>query len=412
MTIGKRDWLQARAADHNSSRRVATARSFNLLQELSDQAVLETILSEGPITRPEVARLTGLSKPTVSASVRRLVQSHLVRATGLRAGRPGRPPISYVVDSTAGFVVGIDVGASNLRIAAVDIYGVMLVTREQVITSQEPEAIGQQMVALVQTVIRTASATHGQFLALGTSLPGSDLGEPGSEAQNQESSPAAVILERLQQSFDVPILIDQGFNLSAIGEKWRGVAKGVADFVFITIGARVGMSIVVANEIVRGAHGVAGEISRMPLGLQSSTQRQGAHPRFDDEVSNARVLATLSRSNMESRWKNEDEEAEGTLEIIEAEAELIGYAVATVCATLDPELIVLGGRIGSNPALLQPVRQAAMSFLPISARIETSVLHGNAPLYGALSLGLREARDQLFKRNDFEGISAASFDAE
>jgi predicted NBD/HSP70 family sugar kinase len=340
----------------------------------------------------------------VSASVRRLVQGRLVRALGVRAGRPGRPPISYIADGTAGFVVGADVGASNLRVAAADIYGEMIVEREQPIESGDPDAVGPQMVALVNRVSRTASATHGQFLGLGvSSAEPADADRPGlSGAADTGSSPEDPVVALLQQRFDVPMLVDQGFNLSAIGERWRGVAKGVANFVFISIGARVGMSIVLADELVRGAHNMAGGIARIPLGLQSSMQRAGAHPRFKHEVSNAKVLATLAHNAVDSAPERPGNVG-AALEILEAEAELIGYAVATVCATIDPELVVLGGRIGSNPTLLQPVREAAASFLPIAARIETTILHGKAPMYGALALGLREARAQLFRRGDPEG---------
>src|SRR3954454_3677413 len=82
---------------------------LSLLRELGEQAVLETIFRKGPITRPEIAAATGLSKPTVSAAVSRLEQGQLVRAAGRRAGQRGRSPIAYVVSSRAGFVVGADI---------------------------------------------------------------------------------------------------------------------------------------------------------------------------------------------------------------------------------------------------------------------------------------------------------------
>src|ERR1700727_864162 len=80
----------------------------SLLRELGEQAVLETIFRRGPITRPEIATATKLSKPTVSAAVSRLEQGGLVRAAGTRVGQRGRKPVSYVVSSRAGLVVGGD----------------------------------------------------------------------------------------------------------------------------------------------------------------------------------------------------------------------------------------------------------------------------------------------------------------
>src|SRR6516164_8214193 len=89
---------------------------LSLLRELGEQAVLETIFRQGPITRPEIAAATGLSKPTVSAAVSRLEQGGLVRASGRRAGQRGRQPVAFMVSSRAGFVVGGDIGGTNVRV--------------------------------------------------------------------------------------------------------------------------------------------------------------------------------------------------------------------------------------------------------------------------------------------------------
>src|SRR3954454_19456641 len=91
---------------------------LSLLRELGEQAVLETIFRKGPITRPEIATTTNLSKPTVSAAVTRLEQGGLVRAAGRRGGQRGRKPVAYVVSARAGFVVGGDSGGRDLRVGA------------------------------------------------------------------------------------------------------------------------------------------------------------------------------------------------------------------------------------------------------------------------------------------------------
>src|SRR3954469_19785508 len=114
----------------------------NLLRELSEQAVLEAIFREGPMTRPEIAARTGISKPTVSAVVDRLVRARLVQPAGERPGRGGgtppalpvkapagrggggrAPPLAFTVNASAGYVIGIDIGSTRLRVEAVDIYG-------------------------------------------------------------------------------------------------------------------------------------------------------------------------------------------------------------------------------------------------------------------------------------------------
>src|SRR5437899_11180364 len=104
----------SRDGDGSPGAAVADSR-LSLLRELGEQAVLETIFRKGPITRPEIATATSLSKPTVSAAVSRLEQGGLVRAAGRRGGQRGRKPQAYIVSSRAGFVVGGDLAGPNLR---------------------------------------------------------------------------------------------------------------------------------------------------------------------------------------------------------------------------------------------------------------------------------------------------------
>ena len=128
----------------------------NLLRELSEQAILETIFREGPITRPEIAARTNISKPTVSAAVDRLVKARLVQPAGERPGRRGRTPLAFTVDSAAGYVIGVDIGSTRLRVAAIDIYGERLASLEL-----ETASVGEQIVAAVRQLEREQLAVRG-----------------------------------------------------------------------------------------------------------------------------------------------------------------------------------------------------------------------------------------------------------
>src|SRR5215471_17464141 len=145
---------------------------LSLLRELGEQAVLETIFRRGPITRPEIAAAVSLSKPTVSAAVSRLEQGGLVRAAGRRAGQRGRKPVAYVVSSRAGFVVGADIGGSNVRVAAADLFGEPICDLKRPTAKDSSRAVGVQIREMVSEVIDQAGAVHGKPLTLGISAPG------------------------------------------------------------------------------------------------------------------------------------------------------------------------------------------------------------------------------------------------
>src|ERR1700704_1125157 len=96
----------------------SSPRRPNPLRELSEQAVVEPISREGPVTRPRIAQRTGLSKATVGTVIDRLLAGGMIRASGPQHGLRGRSPIAYVVRDNAGFVVGVDIGGTNIRAAA------------------------------------------------------------------------------------------------------------------------------------------------------------------------------------------------------------------------------------------------------------------------------------------------------
>ena len=257
---------------------------LSLLRELGEQAVLETIFRRGPITRPEIAAATNLSKPTVSAAVSRLEQGGLVRAAGQRAGQRGRKPVSYVVSSRAGFVVGGDIGGTNVRVAAADLFGEPICDLKHPTAKDGARAVGVQILEMVSEVIDRASAVHGPPLALGISSPGivdQASGRVTSLAYNVVPEGGFDPLEVIRDRFDLPVLVENNVNLAAVGEKWFGLARGVSTMVFIAIGAGIGMGIIIGDEVVNtivvatGA-GVAGHTGRGIFGhirdLKSSSR--------------------------------------------------------------------------------------------------------------------------------------------
>ncbi|HVP01167.1 MAG TPA: ROK family protein [Solirubrobacteraceae bacterium] len=377
------------------------------MRELGEQAVLETIFRKGPITRPEIAAATSLSKPTVSAAVSRLEHGGLVRAAGRRGGQRGRKPVAYVVSSRAGFVVGGDIGGSNLRVAAADLFGEPICDLRQPTAKDGSRAVGVQVLEMVSEVIDRAGADNGPPLALGISAPGivdQASGRVTSLAYNVAPEGGFDPLEVLRDRFDLPVLVDNNVNLAAVGERWFGLARGVSTMVFIAIGAGIGMGIIIDDELVRGAHGAAGEIGYLPLVGDPFDPRHRLHGGLEDEIGAAGIVAAFNEArgagdpeiaSVEDLFERAAGGNAAARSVVDHVAARLGTAIATVCAILDPELVVLGGGIGANPILLRPARGSAAALVPITARIETSLLGERAALQGAIAVALHAARTML-----------------
>jgi predicted NBD/HSP70 family sugar kinase len=174
--------------------------------------------------------------------------------------------------------------------------------------------------------------------------------------------------------------------------------------VFIAVGAGIGMGIIIDDELVRGAHGAAGEIGYLPLVGDPFNPRHRLHGGLEDEIGAAGIVAAFDhrRSESDPRVSSVHEVFElaqagshTARSVVDHVASRLGTAIATVCAILDPELVVLGGGIGASPLLLRPARGSAAALVPITARIETSLLGDRAALQGAIAVALHAARTTL-----------------
>jgi predicted NBD/HSP70 family sugar kinase len=378
---------------------------LGLLRELGEQSVLEAIFRGGPVTRPEIASATGLSKPTVGAAVGRLEQAGMISAIGPQHGRRGRSPIAYVVRDNAGFVVGLDIGGTKIRAGAADVFGEPIHDEQQPTTKRGDRALATQLVDLASRAVERGRSTHERLLAIGISTPGVVDRETGRVRLAYNVSPDGTLdpLGAVGARFDVPVLLDNNINLAALGEKSFGLARGISTMVFIGVGAGVGMGIIMHDELVRGAHGAAGEIGYLPLVGDPFDPRHRLHGGLEDEIGAVGVLAAFearagARGDVGSAQDvfRLAEAGDGdAAAVVDHIASRLGAAIATVCAILDPEMVVLGGGIGASPMLLRPVRGAAAALVPLTARIETSRLGEQAALRGAIAVALHAARNEL-----------------
>ena len=350
---------------------------------------------------------TGLSRPAVSAIIRRLELAQLVQQVGTRTGRRGRKPVAYGVHEQTGFVVGVDIGAQNLRVAAADLFGgVIAETAEPTATNGAGKLSDQITTNLQKLISGLERRRHHRPLAIGISTPG--IVNQASRrvtglAHNVSPSGDLGSLEIVGERFRAPVLIDNDVNLAAEGERWAGIARGVSSFVFVSVGVGVGMGIVINDELVRGAHGTAGEIGYLPSSADPFDESHRLHGGLEDEIGAAGILAAMQRTGCGDKDPQTAQEVfelawqgyPGARSVVDEAARRLGTAIATVCAVLDPDLVVLGGGIGSNRILIAPVRSTVAALVPVTPPIDSSALGNRATLYGALAIALRQARDEV-----------------
>ena len=206
----------------------------------------------------------------------------------------------------------------------------------------------------------------------------------------------------LQTEFGVPAAVDNDTNLAALGEGAVGAAQGVPDYVFVAMGTGVGAGIVTGGQLLRGAHGLAGEIGYLQ---SASTEHEAV--RMDEIGALERQIGGLG---IERRWREllagqADAERLETLhapqifdraeagdalaqELMRWTADLLAEALTTLVLVLDPALVVLGGGVGAHAALCTAVCKAMQRHSMPVPRIVPSTLRSEAQLHGAVATSL------------------------
>jgi predicted NBD/HSP70 family sugar kinase len=382
---------------------------LGLVRALNEQVVLETVFRDGPISRAGIARLTGLSKPTVSSVVQTLEACGLIHQQGTASGNIGRPSTLYEVNSRAGTVLGVDIGGTKVRVGIADLFGDVLADSAEPTAAEDGEAIVSQVARMGDEVVQRSGVDRRFFRAAGVGIPGvfDPTTDHVSAAPNLPGLTEIPVLHAFVEALGVPISLDNDVNLAAVGERWRGLAQDEDHFVAISIGTGVGMGVVLGGEIYRGSRGAAGEIDYLPLDADPFDPHP-VHGPLESVVTGPALLDRLRRkieSGAETSASPEggvqgifQAEAHGdqvAAELVDEEARLIALAIAAVASVLDPRLVVLGGGLGSNPGLLEPVRRYLAKLFPREVDIQTSALGDRAAFYGAIAMGLRAARQRL-----------------
>ena len=373
-----------------------------LLKDINERAVLETIRSAAPISRAEISRRIGVSKPTVSLALRSLLAGGLVREAAGDVRQPTYGAVYFEPVPEAAVVLGIDLGARFLRGAICDLAGRTRARRDVELEGADSASVVASIVALRSSLVESTGLSERIIDGMVVGVPG--VVEPDGEtvalAANVQEIEGASFVRELRDAVSGSVTLENDINLAALGERWSGVARGVDDFAFVSVGTGLGAGIVLRGELHRGHRGAAGEIDLVRVGLQDDFDPAApavaalAEQRVDRGGSPTSLMVPLDTRAVFAAARTGDVLA---LEVVAEEARRIALHIAPIAAVADVGLVVLGGGIGANGALLLPVvRSLLEQWLPYPPRVEVSALGDAAVLTGALSVALEAALDNVF----------------
>jgi predicted NBD/HSP70 family sugar kinase len=388
---------------------------------LNEQLLLGHIRQLGPCSRADLARLSGLSKPTVSLALATVERAGLIRVAGQQTGRPGRSAQLYEVRPDVGYVLGLDVGAQYLRGAVADLAGAV---RARGAARLHASSVRGRIDDLVQLAVSLCAEAGLERSAVAQAVIGSPgVYDPQRNAMALTGRPPGwerpEVMTWLREEFGSTLVVENDINAAALAEQADGHGRDVASFAFVSVGTGIGMGLVIGGQLVRGRHGAAGEIAYIPMtgghGLGASAD--GAEPGTGSPPSASASASAPSASASASDWRGALENASSAAAVVRSarraglrgqvsarsvfqaaargddraaavvadEARLVARMLCTVVSVIDPELIVLGGGIGQAPGFADAVIAELEPMAPVLPDVRVSALGTEAVADGCLA---------------------------
>lgn len=365
-----------------------TKPSLELLRSLTDEHVLRTLMRHRRLTRAELSAETGLSKPTVGESVRRLSESALVVDTGERTpGGRGRGRVgSYYALADVGAALAVSIAPEGIVAECVDASGGTVARAEQQISSPaRPEQVADALRAAAGDA-RNGSGLTPRLAVVSAADPvdratGRLVQLPDAPFLLGELDPVEVLAPYVEG----PVTVDNDVNWAARAE--RDHAGALPDFAYLYLGEGLGCAIVSDGEVRRGRGGLAGEVAHLvTIGPRGRATRfidvfgeLGLRRADSTAIDVDRLLATVSAQRSEPA---------------RALGQAVSGVLAAVVALADPELVVIGGPWGAHPLVLEAISTAFAHF-PRHVAVRAAELTVEPALTGARIDALSRLRSAI-----------------
>ena len=327
----------------------AQLASSEIARDMNRDVVLELIRARQPISRADLARLSGLQRSTVSLIIEGLLKEGWIRE-GAIARRPrGRRPTMLVLNEDLAMIV-CDIRPTQAIVAVVDLNGRFL-SRESLPVLSDPA----QAVAQIVDRMKKMRQKHTQksFEGVGVSLPGRVDPETHELifAPNLKW-PRFDIKNAIERGMGLPVELDNAANACLLSELWFGRMDGVRNAVLLTISEGIGAGVLANGQLVRGKSGMAGEFGHIPLdpagpkcacggrGCWETLASSSAALRYYSELNGTKQALTIHQ--LIAKAEGGDAKA---VEALKKQARLIGRGMRAIVSALSPEMILVTGDV-------------------------------------------------------------------
>ena len=380
------------------------ARHINALGSSVASDLFQILRDGRPRTRTELSAMTGLARSTVAIRIDALMKLGLVDSVGDAVSTGGRPSSQFALATSGRVVLGVDVGASHVRIAVSDLTGgVLAQTLERIDVAEGPQVVLSWVTSEAERLLASVDRDASELLAIGIGLPG-----PVEHSTGRPINPPIMpgwdrfdVPDYLSSTFDAPVLVDNDVNIMALGER-EHAWPDVDHLIFVKVATGIGSGVISGGLLQRGAQGTAGDIGHVYVArgaeVPCACGNRGCLEALASGPAIARALASTGLTAASSQDVVELVKR-GNIDAIQAVRQAgrdIGEVLTTCVSLINPSAIVLGGALAqAGEYLIAGVREVVYTrSMPLATehlQITQSKLGPDAAVLGASMLAIHHA---------------------
>jgi len=359
----------------------------------NQRVTLHAIRVNGPITRAELAVITGLTAPAIANITKRLLGERLIQDAGRRRGGRGQPATKLVINPDSWFSIGLNVDRDHVTMVVLDFEGRVRARSSREVNFAMPKDVERFFHKGVGKLLAKVGIGSERLAGIGVALP-DDMPRAATLPQqpaNYGIWASTDVPSLLKETLRVPVFVENDAAAATMGEMQFGLGKKYQTFFYILITAALGGSMVIDGNPFRGATGRSGE-----LGMLRGRDVTGHERQIQNIVSLSALYSLLAAQGIRVSAPHELTELDGKGQAIidawvEASVDTLLDPVLSINCLMNPEAILIGGRLPAgivdNLATRLNQRLAAHAgTVPAIAPVARAALSDDAPAVGAAIL--------------------------
>jgi predicted NBD/HSP70 family sugar kinase len=356
-------------------------RKMDKLQiaQINKYNVIRCLMRESPINRAAIAKRMGLSIPTVMFITETLLKSNFIRSLGKGVSSGGKPPEMLEIVPERFFYIGLDIGRTMIRAAAVNAVSQQVACVQEPTNNPVPEnKFVDRIAGIILKIAEQLRTDNDRILGAGIAMPGLIEKETGAVIFSPDFGWNNIPLQEwLKAKIPFPVIVENANRALALNEVFLMGGETSHTTFAVNLGYGIGAALVIGEDLYTGASGTSGEIGHITAAPRGPVCHCGNRGCLEAVASGAAIAAQgkeILRSRQSSKIKDlaegDPEKVDAALvfracelgdkeaaRVVNNAAEYIGIGLSMAINVLDPDRLVLcGGLMRNGPAFLEKIK--------------------------------------------------------